>query len=470
MTTTTRSAAAVVLLCGAAAGIARAQSCPYVWHIDPIGNPGIAGTIRGMAIHTDASGTALYVAGPISTAGGLTANRVARWNGQAWSALGMGLIGPTGGPAAMNALASYNDGTGPALYATGNQVSIAGGGPSLRISKWDGTSWSALGDGLQQGGLALGVFNDGTGPALYVGGSFTSAGNIPGTAGIARWNGTAWSSVGGGLSGGSCNVLYAFNDGAGEALYAGGQFTMAGATPAQRLAKWNGAAWAEVGGGISGQSGPLTARVNTMIAFDDGTGTGLYVGGAFATAGATSAINLARWRGGQWSEVGGGTDNNVIRSAVFDDGRGPALYIGGAFITVGGPAPWPVNYIGRWDGEAWEALGSGISHPSVTTLSAMVPYDDGSGLSLFVGGGFTTAGGQPTNNIARWGCAPPPACYPNCDQSTTPPVLNVADFGCFLTRYAAGEAYANCDESTQPPVLNVADFGCFLTKYAAGCP
>ncbi|MEX2217974.1 MAG: hypothetical protein WD749_04370 [Phycisphaerales bacterium] len=62
------------------------------------------------------------------------------------------------------------------------------------------------------------------------------------------------------------------------------------------------------------------------------------------------------------------------------------------------------------------------------------------------------------------------ACYANCDSSTTPPVLNVADFGCFLTRYAAAEPYANCDASTTPPILNVADFGCFLTKYAAGCP
>ncbi|MEX2219154.1 MAG: hypothetical protein WD749_10400 [Phycisphaerales bacterium] len=63
-----------------------------------------------------------------------------------------------------------------------------------------------------------------------------------------------------------------------------------------------------------------------------------------------------------------------------------------------------------------------------------------------------------------------PGCYPNCDSSTTAPLLNVADFGCFLSRYAAGHAYANCDASTQPPVLNVADFGCFLQRYAAGCP
>jgi hypothetical protein len=61
------------------------------------------------------------------------------------------------------------------------------------------------------------------------------------------------------------------------------------------------------------------------------------------------------------------------------------------------------------------------------------------------------------------------ACYANCDGSTTPPVLNVADFSCFLQRFAAGDPYANCDGSTTPPVLNVADFSCFLQAFAAGC-
>jgi probable HAF family extracellular repeat protein len=61
-------------------------------------------------------------------------------------------------------------------------------------------------------------------------------------------------------------------------------------------------------------------------------------------------------------------------------------------------------------------------------------------------------------------------CYANCDGSTAAPVLNVADFTCFLQRYAAGESYANCDQSTSAPVLNVADFTCFLQRYAAGCP
>jgi probable HAF family extracellular repeat protein len=60
-------------------------------------------------------------------------------------------------------------------------------------------------------------------------------------------------------------------------------------------------------------------------------------------------------------------------------------------------------------------------------------------------------------------------CYPNCDHSTTAPVLNVADFSCFLNAFAAGDSYANCDASTTAPVLNVADFSCFLNAFAAGC-
>ena len=63
----------------------------------------------------------------------------------------------------------------------------------------------------------------------------------------------------------------------------------------------------------------------------------------------------------------------------------------------------------------------------------------------------------------------PPSCYANCDGSTTPPVLNVLDFGCFLNQFAAGNTYANCDGSTTPPVLNVLDFGCFLNRFPPGC-
>jgi glucose/arabinose dehydrogenase len=63
-----------------------------------------------------------------------------------------------------------------------------------------------------------------------------------------------------------------------------------------------------------------------------------------------------------------------------------------------------------------------------------------------------------------------PRCPANCDGSTSAPVLNVNDFVCFQSRFAAGDCYANCDGSTSPPVLNVNDFVCFTSIFAAGCP
>jgi len=73
------------------------------------------------------------------------------------------------------------------------------------------------------------------------------------------------------------------------------------------------------------------------------------------------------------------------------------------------------------------------------------------------------------NGFAR-GFLLTPACHANCDGSSVQPVLNVSDFICFQTRYAAGDPYANCDGSTIPPILNVSDFICFQQKYASGCP
>ena len=87
--------------------------------------------------------------------------------------------------------------------------------------------------------------------------------------------------------------------------------------------------------------------------------------------------------------------------------------------------------------------------------------------------GTTNTGGMYTITLSGacyLGTPNPNTCYANCDDSTQAPVLNVADFTCFLQRFAAGSPYANCDESTQAPVLNVADFTCFLQRFAAGCP
>jgi hypothetical protein len=70
-----------------------------------------------------------------------------------------------------------NSGSGPALYA-GGSFTTAGGQQVDHIAKWDGSTWSALGTGMTDSVRALTVFDDGSGsgPALYAGGFLTTGG------------------------------------------------------------------------------------------------------------------------------------------------------------------------------------------------------------------------------------------------------------------------------------------------------
>jgi hypothetical protein len=90
--------------------------------------------------------------------------------------------------------------------------------------------------------------------------------------------------------------------------------------------------------------------------------------------------------------------------------------------------------------------------------------------AISTSGSAATSGLPASAPVTRLWFSWNPTCYANCDESTTAPVLNVADFTCFLQRFAAGESYANCDSSTAAPILNVGDFTCFLQRFAQGCP
>jgi hypothetical protein len=61
--------------------------------------------------------------------------------------------------------------SGADLYA-GGWFTTAGGAPANRIAKWDGSSWSALGSGMNNDVQALAVL----GSDLYAGGNFRTAG------------------------------------------------------------------------------------------------------------------------------------------------------------------------------------------------------------------------------------------------------------------------------------------------------
>jgi len=124
---------------------------------------------------------------------------------------------------------------------------------SLRMALQSGTDRAgpALGIGTNGPVEALAVFDNGSGPALYAGGSFTTAGGAAGNH-IAKWNGSSWSALGSGMSGMNSSVwaLTVFNDGSGPALYAGGYFGTAGGVAANDIAQWNGSSWFALGSGM----------------------------------------------------------------------------------------------------------------------------------------------------------------------------------------------------------------------------
>ncbi len=55
-------------------------------------------------------------------------------------------------------------------------------------------------------------------------------------------------------------------------------------------------------------------------------------------------------------------------------------------------------------------------------------------------------------------------CYPDCTGEGN---LTIADFGCFQTKFVAGDPYADCNGVGG---LTIADFACFQTAFVAGCP
>jgi hypothetical protein len=125
----------------------------------------------------DGSGLAMYVGGNFRLAGGIAAEYVARWNGTSWSAVAGGTTDHE-----VRTMEVFDDGSGSALYAGGYFTNIEGVSAN-RVARWDGSSWTALGGGISgTSGLggdivrALASYDAGSGPALYAGGSFLLAG------------------------------------------------------------------------------------------------------------------------------------------------------------------------------------------------------------------------------------------------------------------------------------------------------
>src|SRR5262249_29632997 len=100
-----------------------------------------------------------------------------------------------------------------------------------------------------------------------------------------------------------------------------------------------------------------------------------------------SAAHIGRWNGAAWSAVASGTNNSVTCFGTL----GSTLFAGGQFNAASGQ---PALRIAKLSGGARAALGRGLDN----TAYAMAAYPR----APYVGGNFTTAGGQAFPYLARW--------------------------------------------------------------------
>lgn len=264
---------------------------------------------------------------------------------------------------------------GNELYATGFFTSLCGTANN-HIVKLNGVSWQPAGNGYAHAGHQL----------KSIGGSLYFVGYQPNIDSnwVYRFDGTNFNKVGEGVylttavTGGSETAnLYAMLPYGGK-IIASGEFDRVGNRAISGIMQWDGTAWDSLGSGLSGNiaGGPPVMYPHDLCTF----GPDLVVAGNFLKAGGVTTNGIARWDGTQWHSMGAGFNAPVYGICEFNG----ELYAGGEFTMSGST---PLKCIARWDGTDWVSPGfqlyynNPLYHPFVHTLKVIGP-------KMYIGGGF----------------------------------------------------------------------------------
>jgi hypothetical protein len=357
------------------------------------------------------SGGLVYAGGEFTTAGGASANSVARFDpgNAAWSTLSGGATYTYDDPGRVNALAANAQG----VVFMGGDFDRAGTIQSYNAAAWYNEQWRAMGKGFESlethGTIeAVAVAPDGK---VYVGGSFDHVAGKP-IRNAAIWDGVTWSGMGDvGDEFASVHAIAIH----GNDVYFGGNFTQAGGIGANYIARWNTVAksWSPLGNGVSG-------RVNALAIDVDGS---LIAGGDFETAGSAAVDNVARWNptSGVWSplsaklDLGDLADNEVFALAIDSGG----VWIGGQFEELWAQGWVEVNSLLYWERSADEmyyfpdgADGAGVmyNHGGYGTVRALALSADE--CELYIGGEFQRVVAVAASGIAGFSFCPDFTVFP----------------------------------------------------------
>ena len=326
--------------------------------MDDGGGGGVYNKVHALAL--DVARGILYVGGTFYSVGGdsgiaaLAQFDIAL---STWSAVGsIGNAGPGYG-----AYALALDAARGVLYVGGYFTSLGGDSGREYLVQWDiaSSSWSALGSGVS--GVVHALTLDAARGVLYVG---------DWDRGISQWNiaSATLSALGSGTSGGSGSTLAL--DAARGVLFAGGSFSAAGGISGTRgLARWNirSSTWSALGSGVSGDVNALTLNTARGV---------LYVGGSFSAAGGdNSTKRLAQWNiaSSTWSALGSGVSSDSYSGVSAMVIRRPAC-AAGVVPTDASTATCtpclPGEYVKDYGGNRRECLSCPKNTANAATLSA----------------------------------------------------------------------------------------------------
>jgi len=284
------------------------------------------GAVHAIAFTGSGLDSRMFVGGNFQTVfndenlDGLNANNLALFDFRLslWRSLDEGVNGD------VNAVAS----SAGILYVAGSFQSANNLPNTNLIAQYNTISsrWTEMGAGLN-GFVAHTLLAQGN--DLYVGGKFHLAGALP-VNNVARWNGTSWSALGSGLNGEVYDLAWWGNE-----LYAAGQFFAASYEQFHSLARWRDGVWTLLGDQIMpGSSESYHIKGLTLAT----NGSNIYLGGHFDKMDGHPMNHVARWDRERWFDLTGGTHEigDTALSGVRALGvLGTEIFAGGTFSSVG---------------------------------------------------------------------------------------------------------------------------------------
>lgn len=258
------------------------------------------------------------------------------------------------------------------LYAAG-QFSVVGGMVRPNIAKWNGTAWSTVGGTsaiLNYPVTKMIIYNN----ELYILGGFTTAGTTTISGGIAKWNGSTWVSVNFPLISPVC--------GYGDAVVYNNELYVLTSSGMPSIYKYNGTTWTQIA------QGSIGGGYRTLCVYNNE----LYASGNFTTTlplppGNNSGIS--KWNGTTWTDVGGLVVSPPIEVWSMEV-HNNELYVGGDFNTIGGIS---ATNIAKYNGSNWSVANTGAAF--LAPVDELLSYNG----NLYTGGGIWAGSGYNLVNV-----------------------------------------------------------------------